>query len=84
MRLLERIVALLSWCSSVCPSVCLSGTGVCYWTDHYPRTWKVYNSLSHVATLPWESKDSNFLQIFGRYGENANLLNVLTYLRPLV
>jgi len=24
MRLLERIVALLSWCPSVCPSVCQS------------------------------------------------------------
>ena len=23
--------------------------------------------LRHVATLPWEIKNSNFLQIFGRY-----------------
>jgi len=25
--------------------------------------------LMHVATLPWEIKNSNFLQIFSRYGK---------------
>jgi len=32
----------------------------CVW--HYPP------HLRHVATLPWEIKNSNFLQIFSRYG----------------
>ena len=31
-------------------------------TRHYPPP------LRHVATLPWEIKNSNFLQIFSRYG----------------
>ena len=26
------------------------------------------HSLTHVATIPWEIKNSNFLQIFNRYG----------------
>jgi len=25
----------------------------------------------HVATLPWKIKDSNFLQIFSRYGRRC-------------
>ena len=29
----------------------------------------------HVATLPWDIKNSNFLQIFSRYGKNANKLH---------
>jgi len=29
----------------------------------------------HVATLPWEIKNSNFVQIFSRYGKNANKLH---------
>ena len=29
--------------------------------------------LEHVATLAWELKNSNFLQIFNRYGRNANM-----------
>ena len=29
---------------------------------HYP------SHLRHVATLPWEIKNSNFLHIFSRYG----------------
>ena len=32
-------------------------------TPHYPP------HLWHVATLPWEIKNSNFLQIFSRYGK---------------
>ena len=31
--------------------------------------------LKHVATLPREIKYSNFLQIFSRYGRNANKLH---------
>ena len=31
--------------------------------------------LRQVATLPWEINDSNFLQIFSRYGRNANKLH---------
>jgi len=30
-------------------------------TQHYPH------HLRHVATLPWEIKNSNFLPIFSRY-----------------
>jgi len=29
---------------------------------HYPP------HLGHVATLPWQIKNSNFMQIFSRYG----------------
>ena len=32
---------------------------------HYPP------HLRHVATLPWEIKNSNFLQIFSRYGRKC-------------
>ena len=32
-------------------------------TQHYPPY------LKHVATLPREIKNSNFLQVFSRYGE---------------
>ena len=35
---------------------------------HYPP------HLRHVATLPWENKNSNFLQIFRHMEENANKL----------
>ena len=35
-------------------------------TQHYP------SYLKHIATLPWEIKNSNFLQIFSRYRDNAN------------
>jgi len=31
--------------------------------------------LRHVATLPWDIKNSNFLQIFSRYGNHANELH---------
>jgi len=33
---------------------------------HYP------SHLKHVATLPWEIRNLNFLQMFSRYGRNAN------------
>ena len=32
-------------------------------TQHYPP------HLKHVATLPWDIENSNFLQIFSRYGK---------------
>jgi len=32
---------------------------------HYPP------HLKHVATLPWEIKNSNFLQMFSRYGRKC-------------
>ena len=38
-------------------------------TQHYPP------HLKHVATLPWDIKNSNFLQIFSRYGKNAKKLH---------
>ena len=38
-------------------------------TQHYQP------HLTHVATLPWDIKNSNFLQIFSRYGNNANKLH---------
>ena len=28
--------------------------------------------LRHVSTLPWEIKNSNFLQTFSRYGSRVN------------
>jgi len=31
--------------------------------------------LRHVATLPWEIKNSIFLQIFSRHCRNANILH---------
>jgi len=41
---------------------------VCYKTlQHYPP------HLRHVATLPWEIKNSDFLQIFSRYGSKLHL-----------
>ena len=38
-------------------------------TQQYP------SHLRHVATLPWDIKNSNFLQIFSKYGKNANKLH---------
>jgi len=35
---------------------------------HYP------SRLSHVATLPWQTKNFNFLQIFSRYGRKCSSL----------
>ena len=31
--------------------------------------------LRHVATLPWEIKNGNFLQIFSRYGKKCKKLH---------
>ena len=33
--------------------------------------WQYPPYLRHVATLPWEIKHSNFLQIFSRYGRKC-------------
>jgi len=33
--------------------------------------WHYPTHLGHVATLPWEIKNSNFLQIFSRYGRKS-------------
>ena len=43
---------------------------------HYP------SHLRHVATLPWEIKKSNFLQMFSRYGKMQTncILSLLTLL----
>ena len=41
---------------------------------HYP------SHLRHVATLPWEIKNSNFLQIFRRYGRKCKQI---AFLSPL-
>ena len=38
-------------------------------TQHYPP------HLRHVATLPWDIKNLNFLQIFSRYEKNSNILH---------
>ena len=43
---------------------CWKAYEICYKSvRHYPL------HLRHVATLPWEIKNSNFLQIFSRYGK---------------
>jgi len=39
-------------------------------TRHYPP------HLRHVATLPWEIKISNFLQIFSRYGRKYKQMHL--------
>ena len=35
--------------------------------------------LRHIATLPWEIKNSNFLQIFSRYGRKWKLIAFWVY-----
>jgi len=39
--------------------------------QHYPP------HLRHIATLPWEIKNSNFLQIFSRYGRKCRQIAFL-------
>ena len=41
----------------------------------YKMVWHYLPHLRHVATLPWEIKNSNFLQIFSTMEENANKLH---------
>ena len=40
--------------------------------------------LRHVATLPWEIKNSNFLQMFSRYGRNCKQVAFLSPLTLLL
>ena len=45
---------------------CWKAYEICYKPKrHYPR------HLRHVSPLPWEIKNSNFLQIFSRYGRKC-------------
>ena len=49
---------------------CWKACEICYkTTQHYP------SHLRHAATLPWDTKNLNSLQIFSRYGEYANKLH---------
>ena len=49
---------------------CWKAYEICYKTiRHYPH------HLRHAAALPLEIKNSNFLQIFSRYGRNCNKLH---------
>ena len=51
-------------------SVTLSNVGKCM--KSAAKSVQQYPSyLKHVATLPWEIKNSNFLQIFNRYGNKC-------------
>ena len=66
MRLLERIVALLSWCSSVCPfvrlSACLSGTGVhCDHTVYFTADLSLWLD-SQTFRLTWHQSMSTYSQ----------------------
>jgi len=56
---------------------CTAGNSMKFATKpirHYP------SRLRHAATLPWEIKNSNFLQIFSRYGRKCKQI---AYLLPL-
>ena len=45
---------------------CWKACEICYKTiRHYP------SHLRHVASLPWEIKNSNFMQILSRYGRKC-------------
>ena len=52
---------------------CIAGKCMKFATKHI-RQYPLH--LRHVATLPWEIKHLNFLQIFSRYGRNANKLHL--------
>ena len=57
--------------------LCTAGKRMTFATKtvpHYP------SHLRHVATLPWEMKNANFLQIFGTYGRKCKQL---AFLSPL-
>jgi len=45
---------------------------------HYPP------HLTHIATLPWKIKNSNFLQIFSRYGRTCKQVAFLSPLTLLL
>ena len=49
---------------------CWKTCEICYKNrGHYPP------HLRHVATLPWQIENSNFLQMFSRCGKNVNKLH---------
>ena len=43
----------------------------------YKPIWHYLPHLRHVATLPWEITNSNFLQIFSRYGRKSKQIEFL-------
>ena len=56
---------------------CWKACEICYkTTQHYPP------HLRHVATLPWDIKNSNFVQIFSRYGKM--LTNCIIFNAPIL
>ena len=56
------IVALLPWCSSVCPSICLSGTGVhCDHTEHDSVDLSSWLD-SPMFWAPWRQSMSTYSQ----------------------
>ena len=62
MRLLEQIVTLLSWCSCVCLSVCLSGTGMhCDHTMHFSADL-IWCLDSPMFWAPWQQTTSTYSQ----------------------
>jgi len=51
---------------------CWKAHGICYKTKwHYPP------HLRYIATLPWETKNSNFLHIFNRYRSKYEQTNCI-------
>ena len=59
---LERIVALLPWCSFVCSSVCLSGTGVyCDHTVHFSADLSL-RLYSPMFWAPWHQSVYTYSQ----------------------
>ena len=62
MRSLKRIVALLPWCSSVCLSVCLSGTNVhCDHMVHVTADLSLWLD-SPIVWAPWHQSTSAYSQ----------------------
>jgi len=58
----ERIIALLLWCSSVCPSVHLSGTGAhCDRTVHFSADLSLRLD-SPIFWAPWHQSISSYSQ----------------------
>jgi len=49
-------------------NLCTAGKRVKFATT---SKWHCQPHFKHVATLPWEIKNSNFLQIFNRYGRKC-------------
>ena len=65
--LLHCISKKVNWCSKFLH--CWKACEICYKpVQHYPP------HLSHVATLPWEIKNSNFLQMWKKMQSNCILI----------